>query len=106
MRPKEINNKFKIRISTCTYYQVGILFLPKLLILYFFMQEKYMLGGRSIGILVGISSMTATWAGSGYINGIAEVFYSSGLIWCQAPLGYALSLVIGKYDSPHEIKPV
>lgn len=39
---------------------------------------------------------TATWVGGGYINGTAEAIYTSGLIWCQAPFGYALSLVFGK----------
>lgn len=37
----------------------------------------------------------ATWVGGAYINGTAEVIYNSGLIWCQAPIGYALSLVFG-----------
>jgi len=42
--------------------------------------------------------MTATWVGGGYINGTAEVIYDKdlGLVWAQAPWGYALSLVIGK----------
>ncbi|XP_070393898.1 high-affinity choline transporter 1-like isoform X2 [Dermacentor albipictus] len=39
--------------------------------------------------------MTATWVGAGYINGTAEAVFNLGLVWCQAPLGYALSLVIG-----------
>ncbi|XP_077525537.1 uncharacterized protein LOC144136786 isoform X2 [Amblyomma americanum] len=39
--------------------------------------------------------MTATWVGAGYINGSAEAVFSDGLVWCQAPFGYALSLVIG-----------
>lgn len=39
----------------------------------------------------------ATWVGGGYINGTAEAIFTSGLIWCQAPFGYALSLVFGKY---------
>lgn len=38
---------------------------------------------------------TATWVGGGYINGTAEAIYTSGLVWCQAPFGYALSLVFG-----------
>jgi hypothetical protein len=42
-------------------------------------------------------SVTATWVGGGYINGTAEMIYTSGLVWCQAPFGYALSLVFGKY---------
>ena len=55
-----------------------------------------MLAGRNIGMFVGIFTMTATWVGGGYINGTAEIVFSSGLIWCQAPLGYALSLALGK----------
>lgn len=39
--------------------------------------------------------LIATWVGGGYINGTAEAVFSSGLLWCQAPIGYALSLVIG-----------
>ncbi|KAF2355067.1 Sodium/solute symporter [Trinorchestia longiramus] len=57
--------------------------------------EDVMLAGRSIGIFVGIFTMTATWVGGGYINGTAEAVYDTGLVWCQAPFGYALSLVLG-----------
>ena len=41
---------------------------------------------------------SATWVGGGYINGTAEALYNPelGLIWAQAPWGYALSLVIGE----------
>ena len=59
-----------------------------------------MLAGRNIGMFVGIFTMTATWVGGGYINGTAEVTYSSGLIWCQAPVGYALSLMLGNITNP------
>ncbi|RNA16032.1 High-affinity choline transporter 1 [Brachionus plicatilis] len=59
--------------------------------------EEIMLAGRNIGLIVGIFTMTATWVGGGFINGAAEMVYSSGLIWCQAPLGYALSLVFGGF---------
>lgn len=40
----------------------------------------------------------ATWVGGGYINGTAEVVFdgAQGLVWAQAPWGYALSLVIGE----------
>ena len=54
-----------------------------------------MLAGRNIGMFVGIFTMTATWVGGGYINGTAEMMYGSGVLWCQAPVGYALSLAIG-----------
>lgn len=39
--------------------------------------------------------LSATWVGGGYINGTAEAIYSKGLVWCQAPFGYSLSLVFG-----------
>ena len=54
-----------------------------------------MLAGRNIGMFVGIFTMTATWVGGGYINGTAEMMFGSGVLWCQAPVGYALSLAIG-----------
>ncbi|KAK5984522.1 High-affinity choline transporter [Trichostrongylus colubriformis] len=57
--------------------------------------EEVMLAGRNIGTLVGIFTMTATWVGGAYINGTAEAFYNGGLLGCQAPIGYALSLVMG-----------
>ena len=60
-------------------------------------EEEVMLAGRNIGMFVGIFTMTATWVGGGYINGTAEVIYTTGLMWCQAPFGYALSLVFGKH---------
>ncbi|XP_048524061.1 high-affinity choline transporter 1 [Dendroctonus ponderosae] len=58
-------------------------------------EEEVMLAGRNIGLFVGIFTMTATWVGGGYINGTAEAVYTSGLVWCQAPFGYSLSLVFG-----------
>ncbi|MEC0706917.1 sodium:solute symporter family protein [Bacillus haynesii] len=50
---------------------------------------------RSMPFFVGMVTMAATWVGGGYINGTAESAYSDGLIWAQAPWGYALSLIIG-----------
>ncbi|XP_072143768.1 high-affinity choline transporter 1-like [Dermacentor andersoni] len=58
-------------------------------------QSNIMLAGRNIGLFVGVFTMTATWVGGGYINGTAELVYVSGLAWCQAPFGYAISLAIG-----------
>ncbi|KAL7055628.1 hypothetical protein AAHC03_022868 [Spirometra sp. Aus1] len=59
--------------------------------------EDVMLAGRDIGLFIGVFTMTATWVGGGYINGTAEGVYdpAQGLLLCQAPLGYALSLVVG-----------
>ncbi|XP_070392617.1 high-affinity choline transporter 1-like [Dermacentor albipictus] len=64
-------------------------------------QSNIMLAGRNIGLFVGVFTMTVanerctTWVGGGYINGTAEIIYVSGLAWCQAPFGYAISLAIG-----------
>ncbi|XP_071532041.1 high-affinity choline transporter 1-like [Panulirus ornatus] len=57
--------------------------------------DEVMLAGREIGSFVGIFTMTATWVGGGYINGSAEAVFASGLVWCQAPFGYAISLSLG-----------
>ena len=58
-------------------------------------EEEVMLAGRSIPLWIAIFTMSATWVGGGYINGAAEATYNSGLIWVQAPWGYAMSLIIG-----------
>ena len=39
--------------------------------------------------------MTATWVDGGYVNGTAEQAYGAGLLFVQAPWGYALSLIVG-----------
>lgn len=57
--------------------------------------DEVLLAGRSVPLWVGIFTMSATWIDGGYINGTAEYTASSGLMWVQAPWGYALSLVIG-----------
>lgn len=58
-------------------------------------ETDVMLAGRSIPLFVAVFTMSATWVGGGYINGTAEYAYSSGLVWVQAPWGYAASLVLG-----------
>ncbi len=56
-----------------------------------------MLAGRNIPLWIAVFTMSATWVGGGYINGTAEYTYDSnyGLMWVQAPWGYALSLIFG-----------
>lgn len=39
----------------------------------------------------------ATWVGGAFINGTAEAMFTKGLAWCQAPIGYSLSLLFGTY---------
>ncbi|XP_062243350.1 high affinity choline transporter 1-like [Platichthys flesus] len=59
--------------------------------------EVVLLGGRNIGLLVGIFTMTATWVGGGFILGIAEAVYSPkmGLIWALMPIQYSVSFILG-----------
>ena len=57
--------------------------------------EDLMLAGRNLPLGVAFFTMTATWVGGGYLNGTAEAVYSNGIVWAQAPWGYAISLVIG-----------
>ncbi|NXE53392.1 SC5A7 protein, partial [Casuarius casuarius] len=61
--------------------------------------EMAMVGGRNINAFVGLFTATATWVGGAYINGTAEIVYlpSKGLLWVQAPVGFALSLFIGGF---------
>jgi solute carrier family 5 (high affinity choline transporter), member 7 len=56
-----------------------------------------MLAGRQMPLFIAVFTMSATWIGGGFINGTAEYAYDHnyGLIWVQAPWGYALSLVVG-----------
>nr|WP_082235865.1 sodium:solute symporter family protein [Halobacillus massiliensis] len=54
-----------------------------------------MVAKRSMPLGVAMFTMAATWVGGGYINGTAESTYVDGLVWAQAPWGYALSLIIG-----------
>lgn len=58
-------------------------------------EEEVMLAGRSIPLWIAIFTMSATWVGGGYINGAAEATYNAGLVWVQAPWGYAMSLIVG-----------
>ncbi len=57
--------------------------------------DGIMLAGRSLPLGIAIFTMSATWVGGGYINGTAEYTASAGLVWVQAPWGYALSLIFG-----------
>ncbi|XP_077564409.1 uncharacterized protein LOC144179857 [Haemaphysalis longicornis] len=56
---------------------------------------RVLLAKRRVPLALGVTSMTATWVGAGYMNGTAEAVFDWGLVWCQAPLGYAISLVLG-----------
>ncbi len=57
--------------------------------------DSFLLAGRQLPLVLAIFTMSATWVGGGYINGTAEYTAGSGLVWVQAPWGYALSLILG-----------
>ncbi len=57
--------------------------------------QGHILANRSLPLWLGVFTMSATWVGGGFINGTAEYTFSEGLIWVQAPWGYAMSLIIG-----------
>lgn len=57
--------------------------------------EGVLVADRAIPLWIAAGTMGATWVDGGYINGSAEYAASSGLMWVQAPWGYALSLVVG-----------
>lgn len=57
--------------------------------------DGMMLAGRNLPLFVAVFTMSATWVGGGFVNGTAEYAATQGLVWVQAPWGYALSLIIG-----------
>ncbi|KAI4798453.1 hypothetical protein KUCAC02_022042 [Chaenocephalus aceratus] len=59
--------------------------------------DMALLGNRSISLVVGIFTMTATWVGGGFIVGTAEMVYlpSMGLTWAILMLlAYSSSFII------------
>lgn len=58
-------------------------------------KEEVLLAGRQIPLWIGVFTMTATWVDGGYLNGTAEAVYGRGIVWAQAPWGFALSLILG-----------
>ena len=49
----------------------------------------------TLPLSIGVFTMAATWIGGGFINGTAESSYSLGIIATQAPIAYALSMIVG-----------
>ena len=54
-----------------------------------------MLAGRALPLWIAAGTMGATWVDGGYLNGTAEYSATAGLMWVQAPWGYAFSLILG-----------
>ncbi|XP_075951250.1 high-affinity choline transporter 1-like [Anarhichas minor] len=59
--------------------------------------EVSFLADRSVSLVVGVFTMTATWVGGAFVIGIAEVVYdpTRGLIWALVPLQMSISFIIG-----------
>ena len=59
--------------------------------------SSLMLAGRTLPLGLSVFTMAATWIDGGYIIGSAEytATVGKGLVWVQAPWGYALSLMFG-----------
>ncbi|XP_068612706.1 high affinity choline transporter 1-like [Brachionichthys hirsutus] len=59
--------------------------------------EISFLANRSIGLMVGIFTMTASWVGGAFVVGIAESVYdpTKGLIWALLPLQLSFSFIVG-----------
>ncbi|XP_046367260.2 high-affinity choline transporter 1-like isoform X1 [Haliotis rufescens] len=63
--------------------------------------EDSFVANRSMGLILSCFTLTATNVGGGYINGTAEAMAYSGLIWTNAPILYAVSIVIaGVFYAP------
>ena len=52
-------------------------------------------GKTTLPLGIGIFTMAATWIGGGFINGTAESSFSYGIVATQAPIAYALSMIVG-----------
>ncbi|XP_068446852.1 high-affinity choline transporter 1-like [Clinocottus analis] len=59
--------------------------------------EFSFLANRSVSLVVGVFTMTATWVGGGFIIGVAESVYdpTRGLVWALIPLQTSISFIIG-----------
>ncbi|XP_064615012.1 high-affinity choline transporter 1-like [Liolophura sinensis] len=56
--------------------------------------DDIFLASRNLGGMVSFFTLAATMVGGGYINGSAEMMYSRGFLWTQAPIGYNCALCI------------
>ncbi|CAG2255777.1 CHT1 [Mytilus edulis] len=56
--------------------------------------DGLLLAGRNLGFFVAVMTYTATLVGGAYINGTAEVMGRDGLIWCVAPVGFTIGIII------------
>ncbi|XP_020792266.1 high affinity choline transporter 1-like [Boleophthalmus pectinirostris] len=62
--------------------------------------ESVLLGNRSINLVLGIFTMTATWIGGGFIVGLTEMMYTPSLGLAetlQLILAYSVSFIVGAF---------
>ena len=53
-----------------------------------FLQAKWFLS---------VVALSATWCCSAaFVVGVAEVVYRDGMVWCHAPIGYAIGIILGE----------
>lgn len=55
-----------------------------------------MVAHKDVNVILGVFTMTAVIVGGGYINGTAEIIFTSGIIWAQAPVGYCISNLLAR----------
>ncbi|KAH9376978.1 hypothetical protein HPB48_017943 [Haemaphysalis longicornis] len=65
---------------------------------------RLFLANREVPLLLALCSMTAAWGGGGYLCGTAEAVFKNGLLSVQAPLGYAISLLLGGRFFSHKMR--
>ncbi|CAC5393432.1 SLC5A7 [Mytilus coruscus] len=58
--------------------------------------DELLLAGRNLGFIVAVMTYTATLVGGAYINVTAEVMGRDGIIWCVAPAGFTIGIIIGR----------
>lgn len=56
--------------------------------------DNFILAGRKTGFSTGAFTMSATWIG-GILTETGGAVYTDGILWALAPIGFALSLLIG-----------
>ncbi|CAH1778731.1 unnamed protein product [Owenia fusiformis] len=59
--------------------------------------ELSMVAGRKLGLGVGILTMSASFVGGGYLNGLAEGMALGGIAWTTPPLGIMFGLFLSAF---------
>ncbi|CAH1778730.1 unnamed protein product [Owenia fusiformis] len=59
--------------------------------------ELSMVAGRKLGLGVGILTMSATYIGGGFLNGLAEGMALGGVAWTIPPLGIMCGLFLSSF---------